>query len=83
MEIKFPPGVDRDIIIVNSDVGSIEGNEFIEKLDNKKISGGEVLTFTRNNIGLSYGAYSDAFLKFRSCDWRPAPLQSKHLANYK
>jgi len=65
MEIKYPPGVDRDIIIVNSDVGSSEGNEFIKKLDKKKISGGEVLTFTRNNIGLSYGAYSDAFLKFR------------------
>ena len=65
MEKEYPPGIDRDIIIVNSDVGSIEGNEFIEKLNKKKINQGEVLTFTRNNIGLSYGAYNDAFLRFR------------------
>ena len=66
METRFPPGLDRDLIIVNSDVGSIEGNLFIKKLDQKKINGGKVITFNRKNLGLSYGAYSDAFLKFRN-----------------
>lgn len=65
MEKKFPPGIERDIIIVNSDVGSLEGNSYISKLNGKKIIDGKIVTFSRNNIGLSYGAYSDAFLKFR------------------
>ncbi len=65
MENKYSPGINRDIIIVNSDVGSKEGNEFIEKLNNRVIKGGKLFSFTRKNVGLSYGAYSDAFLKFR------------------
>ncbi len=32
METKYPPGLDRDLIIVNSDVGSVEGNLFIKNL---------------------------------------------------
>ena len=31
METKYIPGVNRDIIIVNGDVGSVEGNKFLEK----------------------------------------------------
>jgi hypothetical protein len=65
MEEKYTPGIKRDLIIVNSDVGSKEGNIFIEKLNDKKISNGKIISFTRKNVGLSYGAYSDAFLKFR------------------
>ena len=65
MEKKYPPGMNRDLIIVNSDVGSEQGNKFIQELNNKEINDGKILTFTRKNIGLSYGAYSDAFLKFR------------------
>ena len=65
MEDKYPPGINRDIIIVNSDVGSVEGNLFIESLNQRKIDGGKVISFTRKNVGLSYGAYSDAFLKFK------------------
>ena len=64
-EKKYPPGLDRDLIIVNSDVGSVEGNLFIESLNQRKIDGGKVISFTRKNVGLSYGAYSDAFLKFK------------------
>ena len=66
MEIKFPPGVKRDIIIVNSDVGSLDGNSYIKNLDGKEIIDGRIITFTRDNIGLSYGCYSDAFLKFKN-----------------
>ncbi len=65
MEEKYPPGINRDIIIVNSDVGSEEGNLFIKKLNNKKIDNGKIITFTRENFGLSYGAYNDAFIKFK------------------
>ncbi len=64
MELKYPPGVSRDLIIVNSDVGSKEGNAFIDELNNKEINDGKLFSFTRKNVGLSYGAYSDAFLKF-------------------
>lgn len=66
MEEKYPPGLDRDLIVVNSDVGSEEGNNFINNLKDRKINDGKLLSFTRKNVGLSYGAYSDAFLKFRN-----------------
>jgi hypothetical protein len=66
IEKEFPPGIKRDLIIVNSNVGSKEGNKFIKKLNNKKINNGKIITYTRKNIGMSYGAYNDAFLKFRN-----------------
>mgnify|MGYP006079413403 CR=1 FL=1 len=65
MEQKYPPGIKRDIIIVNNDVGSIEGNKFIEKLNDKEIEGGKVFSITRNNVGLAFGAYNFAFEKFK------------------
>ena len=30
------------------------------------INDGKIITFSRNNIGLSFGCFSDAFLKFRN-----------------
>ncbi len=66
IEKKYPPGIKRDLIIVNSNVGSKEGNKFIKKLNNRKINNGKIISYTRKNIGMSYGAYSDAFLKFRN-----------------
>jgi hypothetical protein len=66
METKYSPGIKRDIIIVNNDVGSIEGNKFIEKLNNKEIEGGKVISITRKNIGLAFGAYNFAFEKFKN-----------------
>ena len=65
MESKYPPGLHRDLIIVNSDVGSDEGNAFIENLNNKEIIDGKIISFKRKNFGLSYGAYNDAFIKFK------------------
>ena len=65
MEHEYPPGLNRDIIIVNSDVGSKDGNKFIKNLNNREINGGKILSFDRKNFGLSYGAYNDAFLKFK------------------
>lgn len=60
------PGCERDLIIVNSDIGSQNANSFIENLNNKTISHGKIYTLNRKNIGMSYGSYSDAFIKFRS-----------------
>jgi hypothetical protein len=66
METKYNPGVKRDIIIVNGDVGSVEGNKFLEELNNTKIEGGKILTITRNNTGLSFGSFDYAFQKFQN-----------------
>jgi hypothetical protein len=66
MEKKYPPGINRDLVIVNSDVGSKEGNAFVEKLNNKEINDGKIISFTRKNVGLSYGAYNDAYLMLRN-----------------
>jgi hypothetical protein len=66
MEEKYPPGIDRDLIVVNSDVGDEDGNKFIHNLNERKINSGKLLSLTRKNVGLSYGAYSDAFLKYRN-----------------
>ena len=60
------PGNDLDLILVNSDVDNIEGNHYINNLNNTKINRGKILSYTRNNKGLSFGAFSDAFTKFRS-----------------
>ena len=65
-EIKCDPGYERDLIIVNSDIGSTEGNDFLKSVSGMKIPGGKIITFNRKNIGRSFGAYSDAFLKFRN-----------------
>ena len=66
LENNSNPGCERDLIIVNSDIGSQNANNFIESLNNKKISHGKILTLNRKNIGMSYGSYSDAFIKFRN-----------------
>ena len=66
MEKKYPPGINRDLVIVNSDVGSKEGNDFVEKLNNKEINDGKIISITRKNVGLSYGAYNDAYLMLRN-----------------
>ena len=44
-------GVDRDLIIVNSDVNSFKGNKFISELSTTEIPGGKIICITRKNIG--------------------------------
>jgi hypothetical protein len=65
-ENNLNPGFDRDLIIVNADVNSDDGNKYIEKISGTKINGGKIIAFTRKNIGLSFGSYNDAFMKFKS-----------------
>lgn len=65
LDISTNPGNDLDLIIVNSDIGNLEGNNFINQLEGKKINRGKIRILNRKNQGLSFGAYSDAFAKFR------------------
>ena len=65
-ENKYSPGVERDLIIVNNDIGNLEGNNFLKKISEKKINKGKIICLNRDNIGRSFGAFSYAFSKFRS-----------------
>jgi hypothetical protein len=65
VENNSNPGAKRDLIIVNADVNCTEGNKYINSISGAKISDGKVICFTRKNIGLSFGSYNDAFIKFR------------------
>lgn len=65
LENKFDPGCDRDLLIVNADIGSQAGNKFIESINNTQIKRGKVISYTRENFGLSFGSYNDAFAKFK------------------
>ncbi len=65
LENKYNPGFDRDIIFVNANINSSEGNKFIENINNQKIKRGKIIAYTRENFGLSFGSYNDAFKKFK------------------
>jgi hypothetical protein len=64
-EINCKPGIDRDLIIVNNNVGYDLGNKFIDEISGTKIPGGKIKCITRKNIGRSFGSYNQAFSKFR------------------
>lgn len=62
---KNEAGVPLDILIVNPDVGFVEGNEWLKTINGIRTLEGHIYTITRENIGGSFGSYSDAFLKFK------------------
>ncbi len=64
-EKLYEPGVNRDLIIVNNNVNYEQGNKFIEDISETDIPFGKIKCITRENIGRSFGAYNEAFLKFR------------------
>ena len=67
IEKKINPGVEeRDLIIVNNDVGCKKGNNFLKKISGMKIPFGKIITCNRKNIGMSFGAYNHAFKKFKT-----------------
>jgi len=67
LEKKVNPGIEkRDLIIVNNDIGYKKGNEFLRKVSGLKIPFGKVITCTRKNTGMSFGAYNYAFKKFKN-----------------
>jgi len=57
---KYNSGVDLDTIIVNNDVGNIEANESLKKLQSDKI-----FIVERPNNGGSFAAYIEIFLKYK------------------
>ena len=59
------PGISRDLIIVNNNVNFENGNKFLEDISGSIIPGGKIICITRENIGRSFGAYNEAFMKFR------------------
>ena len=42
------------------------GINLLKRSITKKINGGKIISYTRDNYGLSYGSYNDAFLKFKN-----------------
>ena len=65
-EEEYDPGIDRDLIIVNSNVDNVEGNNFLNNLNNHKISRGKILIVNRKNFGRSYGSYNEAFKLYKN-----------------
>ena len=50
-EKKIDPGLQRDLIIVNSDIGSEIGNEFVMSLEGEPLQKGNIRVIQRNNVG--------------------------------
>lgn len=65
-ELDNDAGVSMDIIIVNSDVKYVAGNDWLDSINGKKTLNGEIKVLHRENTGGSFGAYNDAFLRYRN-----------------
>ena len=67
LEKKINPGIKkRDLIIVSNNTGFVEGERYLKKINQTKIPYGKIITCSRENTGMSFGAYSYAFKKFRN-----------------
>lgn len=66
LEKKCDPGTDRDLIIVNNNVNYEIGNKFLDKISNTQIGNGQIKCVTRENTGRSFGAFNEAFLRFKN-----------------
>lgn len=64
-EDKYPAGEKVDTIIVNNDTGFSEGNEYIRMIDGWNTRNGKIISYTRPNIGWSFGGFNDAFQRFK------------------
>jgi hypothetical protein len=65
-ELDNDAGVPMDIILANSNVGFVEGNDWLDSINGTKTPNGIIRVLHRDNMGGSFGAYNDAFLKFRA-----------------
>lgn len=65
-ELRCDPGAPVDLIIVNSDSGWQEGRDFLNELDGKSLPHGRIRILHRKNFGLSFGAYSHAFITLKA-----------------
>jgi len=64
-ENESDPGLPVDLVFVNNNVGSVEGNEFVDKLNNKKLKNGKIIVIQNDNYGWSYGAFSRGFKELK------------------
>ena len=55
-----------DLLIVNNDSGDEEIKNFIENLNGRIYSWGKIISWTRPNLGFSFGGYKEAYEKYKS-----------------
>lgn len=66
-ELGQKPGEKVDIIIVNSDCGFREGNEYLDNVDGTTTKYGTIRVIHKpNNNGWSFGAFNYAYEKFKN-----------------
>ena len=67
LEKKINPGINkRDLIIISNYTGFEEGERYLKEINQTKIPFGKIITCSRENVGMSFGAYSYAFKKFKN-----------------
>ncbi len=66
LEKNTDAGVDMDTIIVNSDNGFLEGNKYLNNLQNLKTKNGKIIVVERENIGGQFGGYNVVYQKFKN-----------------
>ena len=55
------PGCEMDVFIVNNNVNDVEGNSYLDTLYDTPIYNGKIKIAYRDNIGGSFGAFSDCY----------------------
>lgn len=65
-EKSIQNGIDTDIIIVNNNCGIAEHDSYNSKYNNIKTKNGKIITEFRENVGGSFGAYYEMFLKYKN-----------------
>ena len=65
-ERTVDPGIPCDTIIVNNDVGWEPGNNYLNSINMTPTHSGVIRILHRENWGRSFGAYNEAYQKFRN-----------------
>lgn len=60
-EIRLDPGCAMDLLIVNNNTGNDKFNSYLDSLNEFAIFNGKILILHRENIGGSFGAFSDGY----------------------
>lgn len=65
-EINIENGIETDIIIINNNCGIAENDTYNLRYHDIKTKNGNILLEFRENIGGSFGAYYEMFLKYKN-----------------